>query len=106
MLSHEADALRAQRAVYGRPVAYQGAGLDGTTPITAIRSDTRGETFSGLEGRTNSLTFEIDKADLPADPDKDNLITEENGAQWLVIDIGDRDDIEAWVLGVEEAPTP
>jgi hypothetical protein len=103
MLPHEADALAAQRAIYGRPIAYTGAGLDGSD-IVAIRSDTRGQSSQGMDGRAPSLTFEIVKSDLPEEPDKDNLIVEADGAHWSVVDIGDRPDIEVWELSVEEAP--
>lgn len=102
MLPHEAAALAAIESVYGAPVTYSGAGLDGVS-VVAIRTDWRAAAFQGFEGKASSLSFEIQKADLPERPDKRDIIVEANGARWSPIDIDERDDVDAWVLFVEEA---
>ncbi len=105
MLPHEATANAAVRAVYGRPVTYTGAGLDGAE-IVAIRSDTRGSAFQGLQGRAPGLSFEVLKSDIPHRPRNNNVIVEVSGERWSVIDVEDRDDVDSWGLTVEEAPAP
>ncbi len=102
MLPHEAAALAAIEAVYRAPVAYTGAGLDGDA-IDAIRTDWRAASFQGFEGKSSSLSFEIRKALLPERPDKTDVVVEASGARWSPIDIDERDDVDAWVLFVEEA---
>ncbi len=102
MLPHEIAAQASIKALYGAPISYFGAGLSGSA-IVAIRSDTRAAIFQGFDGKSNGLSFEIDKGDLPGEPDKSDQILESDGARWAVIDINDRDDVNAWVLWVEEA---
>lgn len=102
MLPHEVAGQAAIKAVYGATIAYTGAGLiDGS--VIAIRSDMRGAPFQGFDGKSNRLSFEIDKVELPDEPDKYDLIVEASGERWSVIDIDDRSDVDAWVLSVEEA---
>jgi hypothetical protein len=106
MLPQEAVAIEAVWALYGRPILYTGAGLV-SAPLVAIRSDSAGQPLQGFErGRSPSVSFEIRRGDLPEGPDKKNLIVEESGARWSVIDADERDDVDAWVLHVEEAPAP
>ncbi|MCP3732013.1 hypothetical protein M9978_16430 [Sphingomonas sp. MG17] len=105
MLAHERAALEGIRALYGRPVAYTGAGLTDET-IIAIRSDTRAVPHEGFAGRPNGLSFEIFRDDFPQEPRKGNLIVEEDGSRWSVIDRNEADDIDSWILSVEEAPAP
>jgi len=103
MLTHERAALEVIRALYGQTVSYTGAGLESAS-IVAIRSDTRAAPYEGMAGRPNGLNFEIDRAVLPQEPRKGNLIVEADTSRWTVIDRNYADDIESWILSVEKAP--
>lgn len=106
MLPHERDAMSAIRAVYGAPVTYFRAGAVVTDAI-AVRSDMRPASFQGFSGRPAGLSFEVERSLLPMRPAKRDIIREAGGARWSVIDIDEADDIDSWILTVEEAePLP
>lgn len=100
MRAEEAQALAHIRALYEQPVTYTGAGLDGAT-IGAIPSDTSAPPFQGAGSTLRSLTFEISYSALPERPRKGNVIGGYAGKDWTVDDITERDDLAAWVLGVQ-----
>lgn len=100
MRAEEALALAAIRALYEEPVTYTGAGLDGET-IMAIPSDFAAPAFQGAGSTLRSLTFEIAKSALPERPRKKDEIGGYRGKSWVVDDIAEHDDVDAWVLGVQ-----
>lgn len=87
-----------------KPVTYTGAGLTGGS-VAAIKSDVAAASFQGNGESLREVSFEIRKAALPEEPGEGDLITESNGAGriWSVIDIAERDDVDAWKLTVEIA---
>lgn len=104
MLAHEAAALAAIRTVYARSVIYTGAGLD-QVAVMAVKSDTDGSAYQGIDGRSRQVNFEIASASFTALPDNGNIIVDGDGLRWRVIDTSLRREVAAWVLFVEEAPT-
>ncbi len=100
MRAEEAQALAQIRALYEEIVTYTGAGLSGET-VGAIPSDTSAPSFQGPGATLRSLTFEIAYSSLPERPRKGNVIGGYAGNDWTVDDITERDDLGAWVLGVQ-----
>lgn len=92
--------LAAFSAEFGVEVTYTGAGLAGDT-ITAIPIDDAAPAFQGPGSTLRSLSFEIEKALLPEIPRKGDIIGGFRGRDWKVIERTERDDVEAWILGVE-----
>lgn len=91
--------LAAIHAEFADPITYTGAGVT-AKPITAIFSDVE----DGDPTRTlRRVTFEIQFADLPAEPGKGDIIEHETG-RWSVNDRETHRDVSAWVLTVEKAP--
>jgi hypothetical protein len=101
MLAHEAAALVAIRGTYEEPVVYTGAGLVGAT-INAIPSNVGGEPFQGAGETVREQSFEIAKALLPQEPATEETI-QHGGKTWEVVNVTERDDVDAWVLIVTEA---
>ena len=102
MLPHEAAAQAAIRAVYAEPILYTGGSFD-EEPLTGIWSDMDAPAFQGAGATLRELSVEIPLSALPFEPDKDHLITRVNtGETWRANDITRRDDIEAWVVIVED----
>jgi hypothetical protein len=97
-----ADALPLFREVMGVDLLYSADDL-GDLPRRAIKIDEPADDFQGLAGKARRVSFEIDKALLPREPGKGDLITEDlSGAVWRVNDIGNRDGVGAWIVIVEE----
>ena len=92
--------LAAFSAEFGVEITYTGAGLT-AAPITAIPIDDGAPAFQGPGSTLRSLSFEIDKALLPDVPRKGDIIGGFRGRSWKVIERTERDDVEAWILGVE-----
>lgn len=101
MTPYEAAALAAIRQHYAVSVTYTGAGLAGDT-ITAIPIDAGAPVFQGPGDTLQSLTFEIDKSLLPGTPRKGDIIGGFRGRDWSVIERTERDDVEAWLVTVEQ----
>lgn len=100
MRAEEAVAQAAIRALYEEPVEYTGATLIGAL-IGAIPSEDEAPSFQGAGSTLRSRTFEIAYSTLPGRPRKgDELVW--CGKTYSVDDITERDDIDAWVLGVQE----
>lgn len=99
MRAEEVGALAAVRALYEEPVAYTGAGLAGDI-IGAIPSEDRAPAFQGAGSTLRTLSFEIAYTSLPTRPRKGDEITWK-GKVYSVDDITERDDVEAWALGVQ-----
>lgn len=98
----DAAALADIRSEYGEEIRYTGAGLSGAT-ITAIWTDDAAPMFMGPGETTRMVGFEIDQADLPQDPRRGNTILRvETGETLTVNDVTRRDDVDAWVVVVEQ----
>ena len=102
MTPHEAAALGAIESEYQALVTYTGAGLE-SQDVLAIKSDTPSEPMQGLSGRGQKTSFEIRRHELPERPRNGNRILEADLTDWQVIDVNERDDIDAWVLFAERA---
>lgn len=98
----EADAA-AIHAAFAKWVRYTGAGL-ASGRILAVRSHLPADQFMG-GGSVRQLCFELQKADLPGVPDNGDVLVEADGAGpiYNVIEVTDRDDVDAWVVKVELA---
>lgn len=99
------DAAAARlHARMAKPVAYTGAGLTGDI-VAAVKADVSAQSFDRSGQSLREASFEVRKEALPADPGKGNLIAENSGAGriWSVIDVAERDDVDAWLLTVEIA---
>ena len=105
MRPHEEAALAAIRAAFEEEVTYTGAGLT-AAPIMAIFTDAAGLAFLGPGSTVRQTNFEIAQSALPQRPRKGNIIVQESGKRWKANDITQRDDVEAWVIIVEEGPVP
>jgi hypothetical protein len=96
----EAEAIH---AAFAKLVRYTGAG-EVDASVAAVRQHLPGDAFMG--GRSvRELAFEIRKADLSGTPAKGDLVKENNGAGpiHVVIEVTDRDDVDAWLVHVELA---
>jgi hypothetical protein len=107
MRPQDAAGLAAIHAAFAedQPVRYTGAGLV-NAPLVVVKRDEPAADYMGEGNTLRRVSFEVQKADLPADPDKGDEITEADGqgTAWRVNDLTPRDDIGAWVLVVEIAP--
>jgi len=99
---HEAAALRAIGSEYEALVTYTGAGL-ASQPVPAIKSITESEPIQGLNGRGQRTSFEIRRDELLERPRNGNRIVEADLTDWKVIDVNEREDIDAFVLFAEKA---
>lgn len=97
-------AARAIRAAMGKRVRYTGAG-ETSKPVIAVRTNAPAGLFMEDIQNTRQLSFEIGKEDLSGEPDKGDILIENDGAGpiWSVIEHVDRDDVDAWVVLVEAA---
>lgn len=93
-------AAAAIHAAFGVAVLYTGAGLAGEQ-VSAVPATPRagGQQFSTLHART----FEIQRAALPEEPAKEDVIEDAAGARWVVIEIDELEHVDAWLLAVEAA---
>jgi len=87
---------------FAKVVQYTGAGLT-AGDVKAVKSDQPADPFQGAGSTARMIRFEILKSALPTSPEKGDGIVEISGLDWSVIDITDRDDIDAWHLIVERA---
>ena len=102
MIGGEA-ALAAIRAVFAEPVRYLPAGGGpAIDPLPVIWSDVAGAEFQGAGNTLRTITAEIERSTVPARPSKPVRIVRA-GATWGVTEVVDRDDIDAWVVTLEQA---
>ena len=102
----EEAALADIHSVFAQEVLYTGGGLTDEA-IAAVESDDAAADFMGTGDGLRSRSYEIRFAAWTAagalgEPEKDDLLTDAEGAVWTVIDPVRRSDIAAWVLMVEE----
>ncbi|MEQ5789079.1 hypothetical protein J3454_14375 [Erythrobacter sp. NFXS35] len=97
-------AARAIRAAMGKRVRYTGAGVTSKSVI-AVRSNAAAGLFMENNQNVRQLSFEIGKEDLTGEPDKGDIVIENDGAGaiWAVIEHVDRADVDAWVVRVKAA---
>lgn len=121
-----ADEAAAIHAAFARTVQYYGAGL-ARESVSAVRSHRPGENFMHGGGSVRELWYEIRKASLPEEPDNGDLVFDLGattqrrtlaldfraqsfrvdrsglllGAK--VIEVVDRDDVDAWLIKVAAA---
>lgn len=96
-------AARSIRAAMGSRVRYTGAGVVGKSVI-AVRSNAAAAVFMDDVQNVRELSFEIGKEDLTGEPDKGDMLIENNGAGeiWSVIEYVDRSDVDAWIVRVKK----
>ncbi|MGD9470617.1 MAG: hypothetical protein AB7G24_00800 [Novosphingobium sp.] len=96
--------LAAIHTAFAAAVKYTGAGLTNAT-VAAVRSEGPADAFQGPGSTAREVAFEVLKAALPSAPGKGDAIVEGDGAgqAWEVIDITDRDDVNAWHLIAEQS---
>ncbi len=96
-------ALAAIRAAHGTPVDYLPSASAALIPgLNVIWSDVAGEPFQGPGNTTRHISAEIYVGDVPGRPTAQTRLTRK-GITWKVIQVGDRDDVEAWVVTLEKA---
>lgn len=96
------EALATIRAAFAEPVSY----IDhvGATPIAdlpVIWSDVAGDPFQGPGNTTRTITAEIERGSVPGRPSKATRISR-GTVTWKVIEVVDRDDVDAWVATLEK----
>ena len=91
-------------AEFAQAIRYTGAGV-ANKALDAVKANSPAAVFQGAGSTARQTSFEIPYADLPERPGKRDLIVENDGAgrRWSVIDVTDRDDVNAWVVLVEKA---
>ena len=94
--------LAAIRAAFGEPVDYQHAAGGVITGLSVIWSDVAGDPFQGPGNTTRHITAEIEMLSVPGRPTIQTRLTRK-GVEWKVIQVVDRDDVEAWVVTLEKA---
>ena len=91
-------------AEFALPIRYTGAGVTNKA-LDAVKANSPAAVFQGAGSTARQTSFEILCADLPQRPGRRDLIVENDGTgrRWSVIDVTDRDDVNAWVVLVEKA---
>lgn len=96
-------ALSAIRAAFGEPVRYvHVTGAQPIDPLSVIWSDVAGDAFQGPGNTTRTVTAEIEVGAVPGRPDKRTRLTRA-AVEWKVIEVVDREDVNAWVVTLERA---
>ena len=96
-------ALTSIRAAFGEPVDYLPSSSAALIPdLNVVWSDVAGEPFQGPGNTTRHVSAEIYVGDVPGRPTKETRLTRK-GITWKVIQVVDRDDVEAWVVTLEKA---
>lgn len=98
-----ADAAAARiRRRFGRAVRFTGAGLANQS-VLAVRS--HGQSGGGFERPVRELWFELGKDEVALSPANGDSLVENDGtgAAHRVIEVIDRDDVDAWMVRVELA---
>lgn len=97
----DAAATAIHRA-FAKRVRYTGAGVTGKS-LLAVRSHGAAGLFMEDQQTVRQLSFEIMKADLEGVPGKGDTLVENDGAgaSWTVIERGDSDEVDAWLVFVE-----
>lgn len=93
--------LAAIHTAFARPVTFTGGGVTNAA-IGAVLSVKPAPAFLGPGQTIRQRTYEIRKADVAQQPVKGATLVDE-GTSWRVIEVTDRADVEAWLLGVERA---
>jgi hypothetical protein len=99
-------ALARIHARFAKPVRYSMLN-HADLPIMAVRQHrpafSYGGAFMDHQQNVNKLGFEIRKADLPAKPDIDDTISENDGdgPDWAVVEVVDLDEVDAWLCYVD-----
>lgn len=94
----------ALHAAFAKQVKYTGAGVDNRT-ILAVRTHAKAPVFMEDQQTVRMVSFEILKSALPQKPAKGDDIVQNNGAgpAWVVNEVGDSDEVDAWVAFVASA---
>lgn len=94
-------AAAAIHARFAKPVRYTGAGLVNQS-VAAVRTHRAGRSFD-LGNTIRELWFELRKADVVLEPANGDLLVENDGAgaRRVVIEVTDRDEVDAWLVKVE-----
>lgn len=95
-------ALARIHARFAKPVRYSMVN-HADLPISAVRQHRAAGVFMEHQQNVRQLGFEIRKADLPAKPDIDDTISENDGAgpDWAVVEVVDLDEVDAWLCYVD-----
>lgn len=95
-------AVSAIHRAFAKRVRYTGAGVTAKS-VLAVRSHAPAGLFMEDQQTVRQLSFEIMKADLSGEPDKGDTLIENDGAgaSWTVIELGDSDEVDAWLVFVE-----
>lgn len=96
------EALARIHRRFARPVRYtmlNHAWLE----VPAVRQHRAAALFMDNQQSVRQLAFEIRKADLPANPNVGDTISENDGEgpDWSVIEVTDLDDVDAWLVYVD-----
>lgn len=97
-------ALAAIHGAFAKPVHYF-RGSEPAQEIAAVRTHGAGDLFMDHQQNVRQLAFEIHKAAIFGEPEKGDRLIEQagDGARWSVIEVIDRDEIDAWMLMVKSA---
>lgn len=95
-----ADALAAIHAAFSVSVDYTGTGLS-EAGLAAVRTQGEAPVFAG-DISVRERGYEIRRADLSRRPIDGDTVTDA-GTDYRVIEVIDRDDVDAWVVMVEAA---